>query len=102
MKKSSASSRAVTLRQERVLTAKEFLDLAGVPPEVEWFANITNRQTRCAYQNDLKDFMHFTGIQSPEEFRVVTRVSATAWQCIKTGKMKMWHFSGIKFAAALA
>src|SRR5215475_14441500 len=28
-------------------------------------------------------------------------VSATAWKCIKTGKMKMRHFSGIKFAAVL-
>src|SRR5262249_19643510 len=29
-------------------------------------------------------------------------VSATAWKCTKTGKMKMWHFSGIKFAMGLA
>src|SRR5262249_61075091 len=28
-------------------------------------------------------------------------VSATAGKCIKTGKMKMRHFSGIKFAAVL-
>ena len=80
MKKSSSSSRALTLREERALTAKEFLDLADVPPEVEWFANITNRQTRRAYQNDLKDFMRFTGIQSPEEFRVVTRAHLIAWR----------------------
>jgi hypothetical protein len=53
--------------QQRALTAKEFLGLANVPPELEWFANITNRQTRRAYQNDLRDFMHFTGIHSPEE-----------------------------------
>ena len=30
------------------------------------------------------------------------RVSATAWTCTKTGKMKMVRFSGIKFAAGLA
>jgi site-specific recombinase XerD len=80
MKKSSSTSRALTLREERALTAKEFLDLADVPPEVEWFANITNRQTRRAYQNDLRDFMRFVGIQSPEEFRVVTRAHLIAWR----------------------
>jgi hypothetical protein len=42
MKKSPSASQALTLRHERALTAKEFLDLADVPPEVEWFANITN------------------------------------------------------------
>jgi hypothetical protein len=68
MKKSPSASRALTLRQERALTAKEFLDLADVPPEVEWFANITNPQTRRAYQNDLGDFMRFAGIENPEEF----------------------------------
>ena len=80
MKKSSSPPRALTLREERALTAKEFLDLADVPPEVEWFANITNRQTRRAYQNDLHDFMHFAGIRSPEEFRVVTRAHLIAWR----------------------
>jgi site-specific recombinase XerD len=54
--------------------------LADVPPELEWFANITNRQTRRAYQNDLKDFMRFTGIVSPEEFRIVTRAHLIAWR----------------------
>jgi site-specific recombinase XerD len=80
MKKSPSASRALTLRQERALTAKEFLDLADVPPEVEWFANITNPQTRRAYQNDLRDFMHFAGIQHPEEFRVVIRAHVIAWR----------------------
>ena len=31
---------------ERLLSAAEFQHLADVPPEVEWFANITNRSTR--------------------------------------------------------
>jgi hypothetical protein len=47
---------------ERLLTAAEFQRLADVPPEVEWFANITNRSTRRAYENASKDFMRFTGI----------------------------------------
>ena len=59
---------------------KEFLDLADVPPEIEWFANITNPQTRRAYQNDLKDFMHFARISNPEVFRVVTRAHLIAWR----------------------
>jgi hypothetical protein len=57
---------------ERLLTAAEFQRLADVPPEVEWFANIRNRSTRRAYENAIRDFMQFTGIVRPEEFRTVT------------------------------
>jgi integrase/recombinase XerD len=56
------------------------LDLADVPPEIEWFANITNPRTRRAYQNDLKDFMRFMSITDPEVFRVVTRAHLIAWR----------------------
>jgi site-specific recombinase XerD len=64
----------------RALTAKEFQDLADVPPEVEWFANLGNKATRRAYENALKDFMNFTGIQNPEEFRIVNRAHIIAWR----------------------
>jgi len=64
----------------RALTAKEFQGLADVPPEVEWFANLGNVETRRAYENALKDFMNFTGIQNPEEFRIVTRAHIIAWR----------------------
>ena len=64
----------------RTLTAKEFQGLADVPPEVEWFANLGNKATRRAYENALKDFMNFTGIQNPEEFRIVTRAHIIAWR----------------------
>jgi site-specific recombinase XerD len=74
------SSRALVPTKARALTAKEFLDLADVPPEIEWFANITNPQTRRAYQNDLKDFMRFARITNPEVFRVVTRAHLIAWR----------------------
>lgn len=47
---------------ERSLTSAEFNSLADVPPEVEWFANIQNPNTRRAYQNDLRHFMRFAGI----------------------------------------
>lgn len=68
------------LPEKRLLTAAEFRGLADVPPEIEWFANITNERTRRAYQNDLQDFMQFVGIQRPEEFRMVTRAHIIAWR----------------------
>ena len=64
----------------RVLTAAEFRGLADVPPEVEWFANITNPNTRRAYQNDVRDFMLFAGIREPQEFRIVARSHLIAWR----------------------
>jgi site-specific recombinase XerD len=64
----------------RLLTAEDFRRLSDVPPEVEWFANLTNPATRRAYQNALQDFMTFTGIQKPEEFREVTRAHVIAWR----------------------
>ena len=64
----------------RFLTDVDFQRLAEVPPEVEWFANIDNAQTRRSYENALKDFMSFTGIKQPNEFRVVTRAHIIAWR----------------------
>jgi len=64
----------------RLLTAAEFQQLADVPPEVEWFANIRNPGTRRAYENAIKDFMVFTGIKRPAEFRTVTRAHVIAWR----------------------
>src|SRR5258708_9306088 len=65
---------------KRLLTAAEFQRLADVPPEVEWFANIRNPNTKRAYQNAIKDFMLFTGIKRPEEFRLVTPAHVIAWR----------------------
>ena len=70
----------LTTTSNRALTAKEFQGLADVPPEVEWFANLGNVETRRAYENALKDFMNFTGIQNPEESRIVTRAHIIAWR----------------------
>ena len=64
----------------RLLTAAEFQKLADVPPEVEWFANISNHHTGRAYENAVKDFMRFAGIRRPEEFRIVTRAHLIAWR----------------------
>jgi integrase/recombinase XerD len=57
----------------RAAAADEFHRLADVPPEIEWFANISNPHTRRAYENAVRDFMQFAGIGRPEEFRAVTR-----------------------------
>jgi len=64
----------------RLLTNADFLRLVDVPPEIEWFANIDNAQTRRAYKNALQDFMAFTGIKQPNEFRSVTRAHIIAWR----------------------
>ena len=64
----------------RLLTRAEFHRLADVPPEVEWFANLTNPQTRRAYETAVKDFMRFAGVAKPEEFRTVTRAHIIAWR----------------------
>jgi hypothetical protein len=39
-----------------------------MPPELEWFVNIANDQTRRAYKNDVKEFSGFVGIESPVNF----------------------------------
>ena len=64
----------------RLLSRAEFFGLAELPPEHEWFASIDNAHTRRAYQNDIRDFMNFTGIERPEEFRIVTRGHVLAWR----------------------
>lgn len=65
---------------ERALTAKQFQQLSDVPPELEWFANISSEKTRTAYQNDISDFAQFVSIQNPAEFRTVTRAHVIAWR----------------------
>jgi len=64
----------------RALTSAEFSQLADVPPETEWFANIDNANTRRAYKNDLKEFMTFAGIRTPVELRLITRAHVIAWR----------------------
>ena len=65
---------------ERKLTAIEFQSLADVPPEIEWFANIENENTRRAYRNDVREFMAFAGISHPGEIRTVKRSHLIAWR----------------------
>jgi len=64
----------------RSLTADRFQQLADVPPALTWFANIDSPQTRRAYQNDVQEFMTFTGITDPYAFRQVERAHILAWR----------------------
>jgi len=66
--------------ESRRLSLVQFARLADVPPEAQWFANLDSRQTKRAYQSDLRVFMAFTGIVQPEEFRTVTRAHVLAWR----------------------
>lgn len=62
------------------LTSLQFLQLAEVPPAIAWFANIDNPRTRRAYESDLREFMAFTGIDDPAQFRNVSRGHILAWR----------------------
>ena len=73
-------SRKLVRAEERLLSKAEFQVLASVPAEAEWFANITNPNTRRAYKNDVNGFMRFVGIGKPEEFREVKRPHVIAWR----------------------
>ncbi|WP_430229841.1 tyrosine-type recombinase/integrase [Nitrosomonas communis] len=66
--------------QTRLLDATDFYRLAEVPPELEWFANLENFCTQRAYKNALHDFMRFTGIVRPEQFRQITRAHLIAFR----------------------
>lgn len=64
----------------RILDLAEFQQLSDIPVELEWYANLDNENTRRAYKIALRDFMQFTGIRKPEEFRQVTRAHIIAFR----------------------
>ena len=70
----------VTADGRQLHAPARFQGLADVPPELEWFANISNKSTRRAYENALHDFMGFIGISQPGEFREVSRSHVIAWR----------------------
>ena len=72
--------------EPRRLTQAQFQGLAQLPPEVTWFANIRNANTRRAYERDVKDFSLFVGIRQVEEYRLVTRAHVIAWRKDLEGK----------------
>ena len=49
-----------------------------MPSASEWFANLDNLSTKRAYEKAVGDFIRFTGIVRPEEFRTVTRAHVIA------------------------
>src|SRR5260370_22368781 len=65
---------------KRALTPAQYGDLADVPPELEWLANITNPKTRRAYKIDVSEFSAFAGLRGPAELRTVTRAHVIAWR----------------------
>jgi integrase/recombinase XerD len=62
------------------LTSTQFADLADVPPELEWLANITNAKTRRAYRVDVAEFIAFTNLKDHSALRTVTRAHVIAWR----------------------
>ena len=74
------SNAPISANEARLLSKTEFQRLSDVPPEVEWFANLTNENTRRAYRNDVGSFVRFIGIKAPEEFRAVRRAHVIAWR----------------------
>lgn len=74
------SARPALELAQQPLTELEFQGLADVPPEVEWFANLDNPNTRRAYERDVRDFQAFVGIQAPEAFRRITRAHIIRWR----------------------
>jgi site-specific recombinase XerD len=64
----------------RKLSEAQFAKLAIVSLEVEWFANLTNANTRRAYRSDVRDFVGFLGITDRADLRKVTRAHVLAWR----------------------
>jgi integrase/recombinase XerD len=80
------SQLSTTALLPRTLSPAQFQGLADVPPAIEWFANLTNANTRRAYQQDIEDFMAFAGLRQPAQFREVTRAHVIAWRDHLTGQ----------------
>jgi integrase/recombinase XerD len=70
----------LVVNDERVLTLAQFDQLADVPPEIEWLANITNAKTRRAYKKDVEAFSAFAGLSAAAELRLVARAHVIAWR----------------------
>src|SRR4051794_2935708 len=66
--------------RQSALTPAQFGQLADVPPEVEWLANITNPKTRRAYNNDVSEFFAFAGLKGSADLREVVRGHVIAWR----------------------
>lgn len=74
------SNELVSINSDRTLSAVQYQQLAEVPPELEWLANITNLKTRLAYKSDVGEFMVFTGLGDSSQLRSVARSHVIAWR----------------------
>jgi integrase/recombinase XerD len=71
---------ALLLRNEGALPLADFYDLADIPPEIEWFANLDNTNTKKAYEHDVKEFLAFATVTTPTQLRQVSRAHVIAWR----------------------
>src|SRR6516165_10698984 len=62
------------------LTRAQFEQLADLPLEEEWLANITNLKTRRAYKEDVREFVAFTALQDFMGLRSAARSHIIAWR----------------------
>ncbi len=69
----------VPIRKQN-LTRAEFDQLAEVPAEEEWLANITSPKTRRAYRNDVREFIGYAGLDNYMELRSVARSHIIGWR----------------------
>src|SRR5580692_3105341 len=76
------------------LTRAQFEQLADVPPEEEWLANITNLKTRRAYKEDVREFIAFTGLLDYMRLRSVGRSHIISWR--KDMERKGWLVANIR------
>jgi len=65
---------------KQALTSTQFSELADVPPEHEWLANITNPKTRRFYKADVAEFLLFAGLIDSTALRAVARAHVIAWR----------------------
>ena len=62
------------------ITPAEFQQLADIPPEMEWLANITNAKTRRAYKVDVSEFIAYSNLSDHGALRTVARAHVIAWR----------------------
>jgi integrase/recombinase XerD len=74
------ASELVSINSARTLTIEQYQQLADVPPELEWLANIASPKTRRAYKCDVGEFVLFTGMHERAAFRSVVRSHVIAWR----------------------
>lgn len=63
----SESTQTTAALSECRLTAPEFQMLAAVPPEVEWFTNLRNKNTKRAHRADVRDFTQLMRTRVPPD-----------------------------------